>query len=1146
MAPSEKRPASRRRTAVRTAPGAPGPIAQQIGDLAWAGQHAKAIELATSALAAARLPTARKLDLLDLRSESFIALGDLDRAATDATAMCELADAAGKPTLKAQAGSRMALIQMRRGDPEVAVVTATAALKAARASRQPRLEAMALFRLAEAHSRVAKVDERAVTDALHARKLFASLGDRAGEGRAMWVVSMSRSHQGRAAEADRAAEEALALCRAAGDPYGVGNALNMLMFNEADIGTNLRLLKQALAAFEAAGYLERQAMITYNLGIAYMNLGLYRRARRTLRQAGDTYRRSGTAIGADGSKWLLAVIEAEMGHFDRARERLAEVVATPGGRDAARRFPGFEPMLRGRLAFREEDAQSAVAQYKRAVTLSRGAKQDAVQCNALAELAHALLATGDPGAALKATRRAVAIHRSHDLAPIQGLAPAMVWWEHSRALAANGERKEAREALETAYDFMRKGIAGLGDEGLRRNYLNKIRSHREIITAWLADAPKRKLSPARRSAHLQGEANLREPFERLVDTGLRLNELRESAELHEFLIDEATELSGAERVLLVLEMPDGLQIVGSLVPQREDAQTLMRQIAPLLAEVRRTRAVTLVHDPDGADELSQRSRIVAPLIAQRELLGYVYADIDGPYGRLRESDRDLLGMLAAQAAVALDNAHWSHGLERKVEERTAELDERVRELEVINAIQRGLAAEMDFQAIVDLVGEKLREVFSADVTGIALLEGQRDLVTYPFLVDHGERYRPPPSSPRGISGYVLRTRQTLVFHTAVELDAMFQRIGEQVVQLGGTTLDNSFVYAPLLIGDQASGVVVIGKQPEHAFSDSDVNLITTVAASLSLALQNARSFEAERQRSAELAIINAVQQALAGELELQGVYDAVGDKLCEVFDETIVGIRTYDPEADLLHYVYQSLGPGQRIHPPSSRPAGFGAHVLRTGKTLLINENMQDAIGQHASASLAPDDPRQPKAQLMVPLRVGDQVRGMLTLQQPRARARIQRRRRAPARNAGRQHERRAGERPPVRRDPASPEGDRAPQLRARGDQQHPAGHGRRAQLPGHRRRRRRQASRAVQQRRHRYPLARREDRSRAQPVHLRARANGCSLPAFPYNPERKLITGTGDWTNRRREGTVRQWTRWASRRRRAPIAPCPPCSYRC
>ncbi|MGC1817565.1 MAG: GAF domain-containing protein [Casimicrobiaceae bacterium] len=1159
MAPPEKKPASRHRTAVRTDPGASPPTAAQIADLAWAGQHAKAIELATSALAAARLPVARKLDLLDLRSESFTARGELERAGADAAAMRELANASGKAALKAQAANRMALIQMRRGEWKSAVRTATAALKDARQSRQKAAEAMSLYRLAEAQFRVS-ANEPSARNATHAAELFARLDQPALQGRALWALSAARSNQGHAANCNEAAAAALDLARRTGDLYGAGNALNMLMFNEADLATRLKLLTQSLAAFEAAGYVERQGVITFNLGIAYMNLGLYRRARRTLRQAKDIYHRAGSTVDASGSEWLLAVVEVEMGHLDRAREHVAAAVDAEGGRESARRYPGFEPMLRARLAFRGNDAKAALAHYQRAVKLSESSEQDAFLCNALSELAQVLLATGDPGAALKATRRAVEIHRAHDLAPIQGLQPAMVWWEHSRALRANGERKGARQALEMAYGFMCKGIAGLGDEGLRRNYLNKIRSHREIIAAWLDDARQRRLAPARRREHLQGEASLREPFERLVDTGLRLNELRSSAELHDFLIDEATELCGAERVLLVLEMPDGLQLAGSLVPQGEDALSGMRDAADLLADVRRTRAVTLVHGPDGAEELAQRSRIVAPLIAQRELLGYLYADLDGPYGRLRESDRDLLGMLASQAAVALDNAQWAQGLERKVDERTAQLDDRVRELEVINAIQRGVAAELDFQAIVDLVGdtlrevlntrdlaiawydvaakrvhnlycyehgerltigptpmrpggpaermiatrrpiaygstaaaaadgihavpgtdtsksaafvpiigsdrvlgdltlenyerenafgepelrllqtvtsslgvalenarlfdetqrllqeterraaelavinsiqdglasqldlqavidlvgEKLREVFAADVMAIALLDHGRDVLSYPFLVDHGERFRPPPrpdGSRTGVGGYVMRTRQTIVTHTAAELDAVYARIGAQSQNLGGTTLDHSFVYAPLLIGDQAIGLICIGKQAEHAFSDGDVKLITTVAASLSLALQNAQSFEAERQRSAELAIINAVQQALARELSLQGVYDAVGDKLCEVFDETIVGIRIYDPEADLLHYVYQSLGPDRRIHPPSGPPSGFGAHVLETGKTLLINEDLEQAVVRYASASLAPPgDTRRPKAQLMVPLRTGEQVRGMLTL----------------------------------------------------------------------------------------------------------------------------------------------------------------------
>ncbi|MDE2360973.1 MAG: hypothetical protein KGL70_16485, partial [Betaproteobacteria bacterium] len=433
MATSSKKPASRHRTEARAAPGAPPPAAAQIADLAWAGQHAKAIELATAALAVARLPVARKLDLLDLRSESYIAQGELDRASADATAMQELAGASGKAALRAQADNRMALIQMRKGDWKAAVRTATAALKAARQGRQKGLEAMSLYRLAEAQFRV-NASEASVRNATRAAGLFARLDQPALQGRALWALAAARSNQGRAAECDKAAAAALELARRTGDFYGAGNALNMLMFNEADLATRLKRLTQSLAAFEAAGYVERQGVITYNLAIAYMNLGLYRRARRTLHQAKDIYRRAGSTVDASGSEWLLAVVEVEMGHLARAREHVAAAVDAKGGRAAARRYPGFEPTLRARLAFRDNDAKAALAHYKRAVKLSESSEQDAFLCNALAELANVLLATGDRAAALKATRRAVEIHRAHDLAPIQGLQPAMVWWEHSRAL----------------------------------------------------------------------------------------------------------------------------------------------------------------------------------------------------------------------------------------------------------------------------------------------------------------------------------------------------------------------------------------------------------------------------------------------------------------------------------------------------------------------------------------------------------------------------------------------------------------------------------------------------------------------------------------------------------------------------------------
>ena len=88
---------------------------------------------------------------------------------------------------------------------------------------------------------------------------------------------------------------------------------------------------------------------------------------------------------------------------------------------------------------------------------------------------------------------------------------------------------------------------------------------------------------------------------------------------------------------------------------------------------------------------------------------------------------------------------------------------------------------------------------------------------------------------------------------------------------------------------------------ENAFGDADVRLLTTLAASMGVALENARLFaETQRlldetqQRNAELAVINSVQQGLAAQLDFQGIIDLVGDKLREVLHTGDIGIRMYD------------------------------------------------------------------------------------------------------------------------------------------------------------------------------------------------------------------------------------------------------------
>src|SRR5262249_6960673 len=108
---------------------------------------------------------------------------------------------------------------------------------------------------------------------------------------------------------------------------------------------------------------------------------------------------------------------------------------------------------------------------------------------------------------------------------------------------------------------------------------------------------------------------------------------------HDPLVDQAADALGARRVMLVLDAPEGPSVAAARLPRGESAAQLLRAITPWLHEARRTRAACLRHGPQGAAPAQQRSCIVAPLIAQAEVPGWLYADVEGRFGRFDEHDR---------------------------------------------------------------------------------------------------------------------------------------------------------------------------------------------------------------------------------------------------------------------------------------------------------------------------------------------------------------------------------------------------------------------------------------------------------------------------------------------------------------------------
>ena len=318
-----------------------------------------------------------------------------------------------------------------------------------------------------------------------------------------------------------------------------------------------------------------------------------------------------------------------------------------------------------------------------------------------------------------------------------------------------------------------------------------------------------------------------------------------------------------------------------------------------------------------------KSLLFVPLLSGDRAAGVIsLQNMDREYA-FDEADQRLLTTLAGSLSVALENARLVH-----------ETRQRNAELALINSVQSALAGELEMQAIYDVVGDRIQEIFDAQGTSITILDETTGFVSYPYLLERGERLSAEPRRlESGFTKRVIDTREPLMFNEDVAAEA--ERIGSYVV---AGEAPQSLLFVPLVTGGRATGVISLENfDREHAFDDGDQRLLTTLAGSLSSALENARLVHETRQRNAELALINSVQEALAGELELQAIYEAVGDRIRDVFDAQVVDIAMYDEGSRLLSFAYV-IERGKRLYEDPIPLIGFRKHVMETREPLVIDE----------------------------------------------------------------------------------------------------------------------------------------------------------------------------------------------------------------
>lgn len=319
-------------------------------------------------------------------------------------------------------------------------------------------------------------------------------------------------------------------------------------------------------------------------------------------------------------------------------------------------------------------------------------------------------------------------------------------------------------------------------------------------------------------------------------------------------------------------------------------------------------------------------------------------------------------------------------LEKEVADRTGQLSLRVEELAVINSVQEGLVREMNMEGIYEMVGEKIREIFSAQVIDIVTYDKSANLLEDKYAYEKGDRTLLKPRPPKGFRKHVIDTGQLIIVNEKVE---ELSREYNNELLIG--EMPKSMVYVPMIVGDDVKGIISLQHMDkEHAFTDADVNLLTTLANSMSVALESARLFDETNrllketeQRTAELSVINNVQEGLSKELDIQSIYALVGEKMREVFNAQVIDIVTYDKSTNQIEdrFTYEKgdrtlLGP---------RPLkGFRKHVIEKGQQLVINADMEKMMRELDNVVLVGE---KSKSAVFVPMIASGEVTGVISLQ---------------------------------------------------------------------------------------------------------------------------------------------------------------------
>ena len=351
--------------------------------------------------------------------------------------------------------------------------------------------------------------------------------------------------------------------------------------------------------------------------------------------------------------------------------------------------------------------------------------------------------------------------------------------------------------------------------------------------------------------------------------------------------------------------------------------------------------------PDSADWLGvpmhRDGKVSGAIVVQSYARANVYSD----------EDRALLEYVAQHILTALDRRKARSELERRVAERTLELQRAntVLQAEVIER-QRSERLQRALFRISELsVTAVSLERFHADVHElvdgllyaknfyVAMLSGDGQRIEFPYSVDARDPVRESRPLTRGLTEYVINTGRALLADRAAI--ARLEASGD-LVSYGA--LAHSWLGVPLELDGEVVGVIAVqSHSPKIHFGQRDQELLTFVAQHIGIALSRKRAQDSLRSAHAQLEfrVETRTRELKEANRELRA---QIGERMRA--EQRLLDQARHDDLTGLpnrAHLLEKLDAAITRMHEPGSIP--FTVLFMDLDRFKLVNDSVGHAAG---------------------------------------------------------------------------------------------------------------------------------------------------------------------------------------------------------